>query len=200
MDPMTAIGLAGSIVQFVSFSHEFVSLGKEIYNSSTGAREQSIELDTMIQDLSAIHKSLLQSWSTDPDCRSKQEKNIASLVTQCEPIYQKLQGVLAGLQVQGDHRKWKSFCKALKSVWKEDQINSMEKRLHRLQRQIDSHLVADIRYGSLQDVQILVLTNLKIRTEFSGSASQRSSRKFTPPRNQSSQGSTSDKIDNGGRI
>jgi hypothetical protein len=149
MDPMTAIGLAGSIVQFVSFSHEFVSLGKEIYKSSAGVREQSIELDTMIQDLSAIHESLLQSWSTDPTRRSKQENNIASLVTQCEPIYKELQGVLAGLQVQGDdRRKWKSFCKALKSVWKEDQINNLEKRLHRLQQQIDSHLITDIRYGS----------------------------------------------------
>jgi hypothetical protein len=149
MDPMTAIGLADSIVQFVSFSHEFVSLGKEIYKSSAGAREQSIELDTMIQDLSAIHKSLLQSWSTDPANRSNQENNIASLVTQCEPVYKELQGVLAGLQVQGDdRRKWKSFCKALKSVWKEDQISSLEKRLQRLQQQIDSHLINDIRYGS----------------------------------------------------
>jgi hypothetical protein len=159
MDPVTAIGLAGSIVQFVSFSHEFVSLGKEIYKSSAGAREQSIELDTMIQDLSTIHESLLQSWSTDPNRRSKQENNIAILVTQCEPIYTELQGVLAGLQVQGDHRKWKSFCKALKSVWKEDQISNLEKRLHRLQQQIDSHLITDIRYGSLEDVQMPVLTN-----------------------------------------
>jgi hypothetical protein len=151
MDPMTAIGLAGSIVQFVSFSHEFVSLGKEIYKSSAGAREQSIELDTMIQDLSAIHESLLQSWSTDPARRSKQENNIANLVTQCEPIYKELQGVLAGLQVQGDdRRKWKSFCKALKSVWKEDQISRLEKRLHRLQQQIDSHLITDIRCVFIQ--------------------------------------------------
>jgi flagellar motility protein MotE (MotC chaperone) len=149
MDPLTAIGLAGSIVQFVSFSHELVSLGKEIYKSSEGTREH-VELDTMIKDLSYIHKSLLQSWAADPTRRSEQENNIASLVTQCEPIYKELRRVLASLQVQGDHRKWKSFCKALKSVWKEDQINSLEKRLQRLQQQIDSHLIANIRLISPQ--------------------------------------------------
>jgi hypothetical protein len=149
MDPLTAIGLAGSIVQFVSFSHEFVSLGKEIYKSSTGVREQTIELDTMIQDLSAVHKSLRQAWSTDPAQRSREQNNISSLVSQCEPIYKELQKVLASLQVQGDHRKWTSFCKALKSVWKEDQIRDLEGRLQRLQQQIDSHLIADIRSGPL---------------------------------------------------
>jgi len=145
MDPLTAVGLAGTVVQFVSFSHEIVCLGKEIYKSSSGGRKESVELESIIHDLSEIHSSLGCPFIKEPREPTKQEKTLFSLVEQCKSIYKELQAVLEKLQIQGDHRKWKSFCAALKIVWKEDQIKDLEKRLLRLQRQIDSHLISDIR-------------------------------------------------------
>jgi hypothetical protein len=156
MDPLTVIGLAGSVVQFVSFSHELVSLGKEIYRSSTGVRMKSVELEIVMKDLSENHASLRHNVSPNLQERTPQEANLVSLVEQCEPIYKELQRVLAGLQVQGNHRKWSAFCKALKSIWKEDQINDMERRLQRLQQQIDSHIIADIRSVTLHNFPIPV--------------------------------------------
>lgn len=146
MDPLTAAGLAGTVVQFISFAHEIISIGKEIYKSSNGARNESVELALVIRDLSKIHDSLRCFWSGDAKERSKQEQTLFSLIEQCDTVYKELLRILEKPQVQGDHRKWNSFCAALKFVWKEDQINDLEKRLLRLQRQIDSHLISDIRY------------------------------------------------------
>lgn len=100
----------------------------------------------MVKDLSDILETPHYSWSADPAQRTKQEINLLSLVQQCEPVYKELQRILGSLQLQGEHRQWKLFCKAVKSVWKEDQINDLETRLQALQRQIDSHFIADIRY------------------------------------------------------
>jgi hypothetical protein len=158
MDPLTAIGLAGAVVQFVSFSHELVSIGKEIYGSASGLRTESVELELVIKDLSETHASVRHNASAVLQDRTPQENNLISLVEQCEPIYKELNRVLAGLQMQGNHRKWSAFCKALKSIWKEDQVNDMERRLQRLQQQIDSHIIADIRFVTLLNLPIQVST------------------------------------------
>lgn len=151
MDPLTAVSLAGTIVQFVSFSREIVHIGKETYMSASGARTETVEVETMIASLSTIHDSLRCVWSNDRVAheRSNQEQMLIKLVEQCEPIYKELQTILQKLHVQGNHRKWKSFCTALKYAWKEDEINDLEKRLIRLQGQIDSHLISDVRYFRL---------------------------------------------------
>jgi hypothetical protein len=145
MDPLSAVGLAGTVVQFVSFAHEIVSLGKEIYKSPTGSKQESMEIGTMLKDLSELHQSLCYSWRQDASQRSREENTLFSLVKQCEPINNELQRVLRSLEIQGTHRKWKSLRTAVKLVWKEGEINDLEKRLRRLQRQIDSHLVSDIK-------------------------------------------------------
>jgi hypothetical protein len=154
MDALSALGLAGNIVQFVSFSHEIVSLGKEIYKSASGTRAESLELESIIQDLSAIHGSLRDSWagragrhSTLPktDSHSRQEATLVALIDQCDPIYTELKSVLEKLHVQGEHRKWKSFSAAVKFLWKEDEIKDLEKRICKLQCQIDSNLISGIR-------------------------------------------------------
>jgi hypothetical protein len=145
MDPLSAVGLACSIVQFVSFAHEIVSLGKEVYKSPTGVRQESAEIEAMLKDLSQLHQSLRWEWGLDPGRRSQEEQTLFILVEQCEPIYKELQKVLQNLAVKGSHRKWESFCLSVKLIWKEGKINDLERRLHRLQRQVDSRLVSDIR-------------------------------------------------------
>jgi hypothetical protein len=132
MDPLSAVGLAGTVVQFVSFAHEIVSLGKEIYNSPTGAREEAVEIGAMLKDLTELHQSLRYSWRQNASQRSQQENTLFGLVEQCEPIHNELQRVLRSLEVQGSHRKWKSLRAAVKVAWKEGDIKDLEKRLHRI--------------------------------------------------------------------
>jgi len=158
LDPLTAVSLAGTVVQFVSFSHEIVSMGKQIYKSSSGTSTESIELKSMIGDLVTIHEDLQRAFAADGSrVNSKQEETLISLVNLCEPIYEELRGILESGQAtkQGVHRKWRSFAVAVKMHWKEDQIHDMEKRLGRLQNQIDSHLISEIRSQQVATMRLL---------------------------------------------
>lgn len=51
MDPLTAIGLASAIVQFVDFSYTLVSEAREMYSSAKGARAEHDEADSAIDRL-----------------------------------------------------------------------------------------------------------------------------------------------------
>jgi hypothetical protein len=45
------------------------------------------------------------------------------------------------LRVTGNHRKWKSFRQALKSVWKKEGIEERLVKLDRLRQQVVIHLL-----------------------------------------------------------
>jgi len=139
MDPLTAIGLAGSVVQFVSFAHEIISLGKEVYKSPNGTIQESREIGAMLDDLLDVHGRLVRS-----QLHLERGDALSRLIDQCAPIYKELESVLESLKSQGGG-KWKSLHTAVKLAWKKGEIKDLEKRLRRLQRQIDSHLVSYIR-------------------------------------------------------
>lgn len=141
MDPLTAVGLAASVVQFVSFAREIISLGKEVYKSPNGTIQESREVGAMLEDLSKVRRHFWARWLGSPG-----DNTLSSLISQCRPIHEELERVLKTLMVEGGRRgKWKSLHTAVKLNWKKGEINDLEKRLRRLQRQIDSHLVSYIR-------------------------------------------------------
>jgi len=109
-----------------------MSLGKELYKSSDGVRKESIEIRSMIKDLSTIHDSLRRTWPPDAPERSEKEKNLFNLIEQCEPVYKELERVLSKLHVKGEHKKWKSLCIAVKSAWREDEIRDLERQLQKI--------------------------------------------------------------------
>ena len=47
---------------------------------------------------------------------------------------------LQSLKVQGDHWAWKSAYQALRTVWKQDDINSLQRRLDQINGQSDNRM------------------------------------------------------------
>ncbi|KAE9368850.1 hypothetical protein N431DRAFT_65065 [Stipitochalara longipes BDJ] len=162
MDPLSAIGFAGAVVQFVSFAHEIISIGKEVYRSPTGARQEFTEIGIMLEDLAKLHQSL----RSDPVrvsrlarlWRWQDDGKLLDLLECCDSIHKELERILKSLVVRGSDRKWKSLCKAVKLVWNESEINDLERRLCRLQRHIDSRLISEIR--SQQDSTMEILQDI----------------------------------------
>ncbi len=54
MDPLTALSLAGTIVQFVDFGCKLLAKGRELYKSSTGVLTVNEELELTTTDLRAL--------------------------------------------------------------------------------------------------------------------------------------------------
>jgi len=62
LDPVSALGVAAAVVQFVDYGTQIVSKGRKIYRSGDGTLAENVELEatsSRLRDLAApIQKSL----------------------------------------------------------------------------------------------------------------------------------------------
>ena len=70
---------------------------------------------------------------------------LRELCQSCNVVAKKLLSALNKVKVQGKQQKWKSFRKALRSVWSKEDIASLEQRLARLRDELNLRVVVDLR-------------------------------------------------------
>jgi hypothetical protein len=138
VDPFTALGLAGNIVQFVDFLCKLLSESRSLYESSTGASDDNIVLEKIANDLSLLTSELTTSSSPAVLPASSELLETATL---CKQVAAELSQALDELKVKGPHKKWKSFVQALRSVMKKEQIQALARRLDTVQRQLNTRLL-----------------------------------------------------------
>ncbi|KAI0970239.1 hypothetical protein F4678DRAFT_480490 [Xylaria arbuscula] len=136
MDPLTALGIAANVLQFVDFASKLIGKSKEVYKSASGASEDNIILDLVTRDIKRIGDLIV----VPEGCPEALKK----LVEESDRISQELLAALDKLRIKGHKTKWKSFVVAIRGVWSEDEVESMGARLGRLQAQITAHLQVSI--------------------------------------------------------
>lgn len=139
MDPLTAIGLAGNVVQFVDFCGKLVSKSVEIYRSREGVLREIIDIETATKDLAQLN---------DQNSIVTADEALERLCKSCIAVADELLQALGKVKVNGSPQKWLSFRKALRSVWSKEQIRELEQRLAILRDQLNLRLTADLRYDS----------------------------------------------------
>jgi hypothetical protein len=140
IDPITALGLASNVVQVVDFAAKLIGESQKIYKSVSSASEDHIILDTVACD---IHR-LCDSITVPEGCSD----TLKQLTDDTKRISQELLGVLEKLTVKGQKTRWKSFVVAVRGVLGQEEIDSLARRLSRLQGQLNTHIQALIRFGN----------------------------------------------------
>ncbi|KAI0102583.1 hypothetical protein GGR51DRAFT_527012 [Nemania sp. FL0031] len=148
MDPLTAVGLAGNIVQFVQFAADLIQTAVEIRRSSTGCTADVLTLDTLYQQLNNFNDELAsgrsnasgylngQGSASNPGVISFRELSLL-----CKSDCEELLSVVDTLKGQcGPRKRWRSFRTALSILWKKDKIEELEKRLNRTQMTMTLHI------------------------------------------------------------
>jgi hypothetical protein len=138
LDPFAALGLAGNIVQFVDFLVKLLSESRVLYQSTAGASDENVVFQKIAQHLQSLASNLTTS-SVTPRQVPRELKDIAG---SCQDVASELLQALERLKVTGSHRRWKSFVQALKSM----HIAQLTARLDRLQSQLNTRLLAMMRY------------------------------------------------------
>jgi hypothetical protein len=100
LDPFSALGVAGNIVQFVDFSSKLFSNSREAYRSPNGATVENEELMKATRELQALCVSLASV--------ARMEQN---------------------LKAEGPHKRWQSFRQAFRTVWNKEKIRAMENKI-----------------------------------------------------------------------
>jgi hypothetical protein len=136
LESLAAIGLTGNIVQFIAFASHLVSKSREIYRSASGVSDEHLDLETISDDVLFLSAKLKASSASDA--------GLGALAGRCIIIADELCLAISELRVQPQGRKkWDSFKKALRSLWKKPRVQELMSQLDNIREQILLHLVAD---------------------------------------------------------
>lgn len=125
LDPMTAIGLASSIVSFVGFSIDLVSGTCEVYKSLTGTTTANAHVDDIVQDLEKASATLLVRKRHGGDEQAI-EQAVLDLGEKCHRKCIELVVVLQKLKVKDPKTVWVSF----RAAWLSRRKNKDIAQLH----------------------------------------------------------------------
>jgi flagellar motility protein MotE (MotC chaperone) len=146
LDPMSALSLAGNIVQFVDFSSKIVSKGRRIYLSAEGALPKNLELEVVANDLSQL-AARLRTDGLNKATPSEEETSLKIISDECSKIAKELLKRLDKLKVKSDakHRGWKSLRQALKSVWNKEELDDLAERLSLFRNQLQTDILFSLK-------------------------------------------------------
>jgi hypothetical protein len=149
-DPLTALSLAGTVVQFVDFGIKILT--QSVVLIRWGGREEPdvvAELEeaiTYLKDLCAkLNQPALSNIlsSSEPPEREPLERLCGASVTLAGQLLDRL----GKLKVEGKHRKWNCFREAINWAWNEDALKHLLERLSTLRQIVEMHILVDLRYA-----------------------------------------------------
>ncbi|OAL37221.1 hypothetical protein AYO20_03397 [Fonsecaea nubica] len=156
LDPLSAIGLAANIVQFIDFSRRLISDAKEIYHSTNGTSAENVELQDVAESLSRLSSTLISPLDPSQAAVAQTEAEIVKIAAASRVVGDELQAAIQSLTAgDGSRKKWRSFLQALKTLWKRDKIAKLRKRLEDARSNLSVHVLSYISVRQGQALQSL---------------------------------------------
>ncbi|KAI1456279.1 hypothetical protein F4805DRAFT_458928 [Annulohypoxylon moriforme] len=151
MDPLSAVSLAGTIIQFITFTRELLSNASDIYDATQGGLSDVQNLHSISTQLHKFSASLtLQNHletdayalAGDPGFKTA-VKALDEICRSCKEDCDKIEEIATRLQVKdGGHRRWRSFRAALEFAWKSKEVAELDNRMQRRQAALTLHICA----------------------------------------------------------
>jgi len=151
MDPVTALGVASSVVQLVDFTQGLIRSTYEIYKSTSGSSAANVDLQTVTTSLKSLNDDLRLSVDrgaralgkgTEP---SNNDAELLTLCQNCNGVADNLISTLEKLKAQKSHKIRDNFGRALLTVWTKKEVESLERQLEQYRHQISLHINASVR-------------------------------------------------------
>ena len=146
MDPITALGIAGNVVQFIDFGLKAVSKAREIHASSTGSLVENVNLTLLAEDIAAVTAKL--SISTGAGVESG-NGSLDDICKRCVEAATELLGALKGMHSSGEKSKWRSARQAVKAMWGRAKVEELRRKLEMWRDEIQFHVLVDLKYAAI---------------------------------------------------
>jgi hypothetical protein len=153
MDPLTALSLAGTVVQFVDFGCKLLSEGRQLYKSTSGKLQSNEEIEIITLDLrillKKLHVSLLPSVPGALTKQQAEETESLQLIcdqasTIAEEMIRELDKLALPSKANGSNaprKATKTFKQLLKARLSSHKIADMVARLTELRKAVDTNLL-----------------------------------------------------------
>lgn len=145
LDPLTALSVASNVLQLISFASDLFSKSREYHKTANGALIKQLELGAIAQKLQNLSQNLVTPAPSTLPPATNTEQQLDELCGGCREISKELISIIASLKSGRPQTRWDSFRQALKGVCKEKQIKTLEARLDRFRRQMDTTLLISLR-------------------------------------------------------
>lgn len=144
MDPLNAISLASSIVQFVDFSLELIRGAREI--QTAGDVKENKTLEAVTSEMKRLSLTLSSS-SNSP--QSEDEKGLCRLAEECKVLSDQILQLLKKIQPKDPKSKYHSVRSALKNKLHQKEKADLDNRLDRCRSQLGLQLNFLMRFRCL---------------------------------------------------
>jgi RecA-family ATPase len=152
MDPLSALSLAGNVLQFIDFGTKLFSKAGELYKSTVGSLAANDQLELVTADLRALVSKLRQSLSseeTQGEIVREDKETWSSFKRVCDEAADVADEIilrLGKLRLQdGKFRRLRSILQAVETLWSEREITSLLKRLSSLRIALETRVLFSIR-------------------------------------------------------
>lgn len=126
LDPFSALGLAGNIIQLVDFTLKLVSDAREIQGSVKGLTSRHDFLDSHSEHLLGI-TALINEASADG--AAAVGPGLIGLCNNCGDIANTIQQALEDFKAKEERTRWKSFVQAMKQSGRTGQLVDLFKKI-----------------------------------------------------------------------
>ena len=148
MDPVTALGVAGNVITLVELGAKIFSTSREVFQK--GQVEEYFDLELVVKNIRNISQDLEASLqSTESSAKSAQSEHeviLRRLAERIQEICQEISQVLTKIHIKGRQNKWSSLRAAIRTIWNEDRINALRKRLDEIRQELIVSVLLSFRW------------------------------------------------------
>ncbi|KAH8752602.1 hypothetical protein BGZ57DRAFT_95902 [Hyaloscypha finlandica] len=170
-EAFAALSIAANIAQFLDYARQLISHSKEIYSSLSGSLDEHQDLKLIIADIKNLAQESQPASSIRPLDADK--LGFRKLAAECEPLADKLLGILKDLEVPNDarFRRVQAVRQTFRGVAKKKDIQDLQRRIAGIDvrlRERASRMLQNTHYSGITSAIIsLTQTNerLKMNTD-----------------------------------
>lgn len=138
MDPLSALSLATSIVQFVDFATKIVHGAHQIYQTGESAAAENADIELCATELHNLCSRLEVSKLPHP--RSADDDALCRIADRCVKISGELSTLLGKVKARNPESKWQCMVSAVKTQLKKGERDEIFVRLSQCRAQLDMQL------------------------------------------------------------
>lgn len=146
LDPLTAVSLAGTVVQFVDFTAKIVSKAREFSGAASGHAQGVSSPQILAADLMSLSEKLkggLQATSNEG--LSDDDQALKEVCNGCIQLSEKMLQRLKSLNVREGDGKFRVMLQASRSVWSQRELDDLANDLARFRGQLQLRVFASFK-------------------------------------------------------
>ena len=143
-ETIVALGIAANVIGFVEFGVRTISTFWRFVRSGADTNTAVPDVESTTRDLQKLLENI-QSSSASSNDASEDERDLYQLAEDCQNVARDILGLLSKISLPDQSRKRDALRAACKTVFREDEVKSLQARLELFRSQLTLHLLASLR-------------------------------------------------------